>query len=110
MTMNHPPILETERLVLRPFELSDACRVQTLAGILKEADPEGVPCPLLLSCVTDGRFFSRLGIQTYGFLPMLLAEDFNFTQAVHAADERIPVGALWFGARAIHQPLQRFSL
>jgi acetylornithine deacetylase/succinyl-diaminopimelate desuccinylase-like protein len=81
----------------------------TLAGILKEADPEGVPCPLLLSGVTDGRFFSRLGIQTYGFLPMPLPEVFNFTEAVHAADERIPVEAVEFGARAIHQALQRFG-
>ena len=102
MTMNHPPILETERLVLRPFELSDACRVQTLAGILKEADPEGALCPLLLSGVTGGLFLSRIGIQTCGFLPMPLPGGFNFTQAIHAADERIPVCALWFGARAIH--------
>jgi len=81
----------------------------TLAGILKEADPEGVPCPLLLSGVTDGRFFSRLGIQTYGFLPMSLPEGFNFSQTVHAADERIPIEAVEFGARAIHQALQRFG-
>jgi acetylornithine deacetylase/succinyl-diaminopimelate desuccinylase-like protein len=42
----------------------------TLADILGEVDPGGVPIPLQLSGVTDGRFFSRLGIQTYGFLPM----------------------------------------
>ena len=81
----------------------------TLAAIIKEADPEGVPCPLLLSGVTDGRFFSRLGIQTYGFLPMSLPEDFNFMGMVHGVDERIPVEALEFGARAIHQALQRFG-
>jgi len=81
----------------------------TLAGILKEADPEAVPCPLLLSGVTYGRFFSRLGIQTYGFLPMPLPEGFDFSRTVHAADERIPIEAVEFGARAIHQALQRFG-
>lgn len=80
----------------------------TLVGILREADPEGVPIPLLLSGVTDARFFSQLGIQTYGFLPMQLPEDFNFTSVVHAADERIPVEALAFGANAIYELLRRF--
>ena len=82
---------------------------QTLADILREADTEGVPVPLLLSGVTDGRYFSRLGIQTYGFLPMRLADDFNFSQTIHAADERIPVEALAFGANAIYQALLRFG-
>ncbi|MBX3059987.1 MAG: M20/M25/M40 family metallo-hydrolase [Anaerolineae bacterium] len=79
----------------------------SLATILKEADPHGVPIPLLLSGVTDGRFFSRLGIQTYGFTPMLLPEGFNFTQTIHSADERIPVTAVEFGAHAVYQALQR---
>jgi acetylornithine deacetylase/succinyl-diaminopimelate desuccinylase-like protein len=79
----------------------------TLADILKEADPDGIPIPLLLTGITDGRFFSRLGIQTYGFLPMPLPEDLNFTQTVHAADERIPVEAVEFGANAIYRALER---
>lgn len=78
---------------------------EILAGILKEADPDGTPLPNLLPAVTDGRFFTRLGIQTYGFLPMLLPENFNFTQTIHAADERIPVEAVEFGTRAIYQAL-----
>lgn len=80
-----------------------------LADILKEEDPEAVPCPLLLSGITDGRFFSRLGIQTYGFLPMSLPEEFSFMETVHAANERIPIGAVEFGTRAIYRALQRFS-
>lgn len=81
----------------------------TLATILREADPAGVPVPLLLSGVTDGRFFSKLGIQTYGFLPMTLPADFNFTATIHAANERIPDAAVEFGAAAIYQALQRFG-
>jgi acetylornithine deacetylase/succinyl-diaminopimelate desuccinylase-like protein len=81
----------------------------TLAGILREADPAGVPVPLLLPGVTDARFFSQLDIQTYGFLPMQLPEDFNFTQTIHAVDERIPVAAVEFGAQAIYKVLERFG-
>jgi acetylornithine deacetylase/succinyl-diaminopimelate desuccinylase-like protein len=81
----------------------------TLAGILQEAEPKGTSVPLLLPAPTDGRFFSRLGIQTYGFLPMNLPRDFAFWQATHAADERIPVEALTFGADAIYKLLQRFG-
>ena len=81
----------------------------TLAGILREADPTGTPVPLLLSGVTDARFFSRLGIQTYGYLPMTLPEDFNFIQTIHAANERIPTAAIEFGAQAIYKALQRFG-
>lgn len=81
----------------------------TLAGILREADPDGVPVPLLLSGVTDGRFFSRLGIQTYGYLPMTLPEDFNFSGTIHAANERVPAAAIGFGANAIYKTLQRFG-
>ncbi|MCL4271562.1 MAG: hypothetical protein KJZ72_18535, partial [Anaerolineales bacterium] len=87
----------------------DMSMFKTLAGILKEADPDGTPIPLLLSGVTDGRFFTQLGIQTYGFLPLTLPEDFNFTSVIHAADERVPAAAIEFGAQAIFKALGRFS-
>lgn len=80
-----------------------------LADILREADPDGVSVPLLLSGSTDGGYFSRLGIQTYGFLPMNLPPEFNFIQTIHAGDERIPVEAVRFGTEAIYQLLQRYE-
>jgi len=87
----------------------DMTLFNTLAGILKEADPQGIPIPLLLSGVTDGRFFSQLGIQTYGYLPMTLPDDFNFANVIHAADERVPAPAIEFGAQAIFKALSRFG-
>jgi acetylornithine deacetylase/succinyl-diaminopimelate desuccinylase-like protein len=101
--------LEVMRFDPGPAE-PDMGLFKTLSGILQEADPEGVPIPLLLSGVTDGRFFSRLGIQTYGFLPMQLPEDFNFTQTIHAADERIPAIAVEFGTNSIYQLLECFGI
>ncbi len=82
---------------------------ETLANILRQADPNGVPIPLVLPAVTDARHFARLGIQTYGFLPMQLPPDFNFSATIHAADERIPAEALDFGTAAIFQLLTRFG-
>lgn len=81
----------------------------TLAGILREADPEGVPIPMLLPGVTDARHFARLGIQTYGFMPMNLPAGFNFIRTIHAADERIPVECVDFGTRAIYELLRRYG-
>jgi acetylornithine deacetylase/succinyl-diaminopimelate desuccinylase-like protein len=80
-----------------------------LANVLRESDPDGIPIPLLLGGVTDARFFSRLGIQTYGYLPMTLPEDLNFAQVIHAANERVPAAAIEFGAQAIYKALGRFS-
>ncbi|MBC8100575.1 MAG: M20/M25/M40 family metallo-hydrolase [Armatimonadetes bacterium] len=89
---------------------TDMALFETLADILREADPEGTPTPYVISGATDGRIFARLGIQTYGFTPMRLPEDFNFAATVHAADERIPVSALEFGTAAVFEALQRFGL
>ena len=82
----------------------------TLSDILRQGDPEAIPLPLMMPGATDGRFFSRLGIQTYGFLPMNLPEGFNFVQTIHAADERIPVDAVRFGAEAVYRALERYSV
>jgi acetylornithine deacetylase/succinyl-diaminopimelate desuccinylase-like protein len=79
-----------------------------LSETLKGLDPEAKPIPLLLPGVTDGRFFSKLGIQTYGFLPMQLPADMPFMQLIHAADERLPVASVEFGTKAIERVLERF--
>jgi len=79
---------------------------ETLGQILRAADPAGIPIPLVLAGVTDARFFSQIGIQTYGFLPMQLPTDFKFVNTIHAADERIPVESLEFGTRAILRAME----
>jgi acetylornithine deacetylase/succinyl-diaminopimelate desuccinylase-like protein len=81
----------------------------TLGGVLQELDPQGTAIPFVLGAVTDARFLSKLGIQTYGFTPLKLPEDFNFLSGVHGADERIPVDALDFGVEAVFRALQRFK-
>jgi len=81
----------------------------TLAGILCSLDSTARPVPLLMPAVSDGRHFARLGIQTYGFLPMQLPAEMRFMELVHAEDERIPVDAVEFGTTAICRLLERFG-
>ncbi len=81
----------------------------TLSAILLEADPQGVPLPLVLTTPTDARTFARLGIQTYGFQPMNLPPEINIATLSHGTDERITVEALEFGAAAIYKLIQRFG-
>ncbi len=105
------PQVELEVLSYEPYPRvnSDTGLFKTLADILREADPGATPVPYLLSGVTDGRHFARLGIQTYGFLPMNLPPGWNFVELVHNADERVPTQAVAFGADAIHTALRRFG-
>ncbi len=100
--------LEVKRYDSGPKE-PDLGLFDLLSGVLEEADPGCRPMPLLLAGVTDGRFFSKLGIQTYGFTPMKLPEGFSMTKLVHAADERIPVEAVIFGSKAVYSALKRYQ-
>jgi hypothetical protein len=61
--------------------------------------PEGgVSCAAWLG---PAGFFAKLGIQTYGFLPMQRPEEMRFMELVHAEIERVPLDAVEFGTRAI---------
>ena len=91
----------------KPWRL-DLGLFDTLAGIIREQDGAGVSAPMLMPAGTDGRHFATLGIQTYGWMPMNLPADFDFLKTIHAANERVPVSALEFGAEALHRLLGRF--
>lgn len=77
-----------------------------LATALKDFDPEARVVPMILPGITDARFLARLGIRSYGFLPMRLPEGFEPAQLIHAPDERIPVSALEFGADVMERVLR----
>ena len=77
-----------------------------LADTLRERDPSGTPFPVLLPGYTDARYFARLGIQTYGFLPLRLPRTVAQDLA-HAPNERVPVEAVRWGAECLHEALRR---
>ncbi|HEX8204762.1 MAG TPA: M20/M25/M40 family metallo-hydrolase, partial [Solirubrobacteraceae bacterium] len=100
--------IEVGRFEEAPAE-ADYGLFDLLGGVLKDKDPTGTPVPMLLAGVTDGRIFAKLGIQTYGFLPMQLPKEMGFTELIHAADERIPADSLEFGTGAISAVLERYG-
>jgi acetylornithine deacetylase/succinyl-diaminopimelate desuccinylase-like protein len=78
-----------------------------LTSVLHEEDPQGHPFPLVTAGMTDARHYDRLGIQTYGFLPMRLPPGL-MPQLLHATGERIPVAALAPGVAAIRRVIDRY--
>ncbi len=79
-----------------------------LAEIIRERDPGSTPMPTLIPGYTDARHFARLGIQTYGFLPMRLPQHIT-TALIHAPDERVPAEAIRWGAECLWQAVHRYS-
>ncbi|OBG67984.1 hypothetical protein A5702_01035 [Mycobacterium sp. E3339] len=73
-------------------DLVDAMNAAVLA-----LDPEGRTVPYMLSGGTDAKSFARLGIRCFGFSPLRLPPDLDFTALFHGVDERVPVDALRFG-------------
>jgi len=59
---------------------------EPLAQIIRELDPGSIPVPMLQAGVTDARHLSRAGLQTYGWLPLQLPEDFEMYPLIHNAD------------------------
>jgi acetylornithine deacetylase/succinyl-diaminopimelate desuccinylase-like protein len=86
----------------------DLSQFELLASVIRELDPDGIPVPMLQAGVTDARHLTRAGVQSYGFLPLRLPDDFEFTPLIHAANERVPADALQFGVDAIERVIERY--
>ncbi|HEY8633569.1 MAG TPA: M20/M25/M40 family metallo-hydrolase [Candidatus Dormibacteraeota bacterium] len=86
----------------------DLSQLDLFASVLREADPGCIPLPYLVTGGTDARHFAKLGIRTYGFLPLNNPADFNGATTIHAADERVPISALEFGARCVFEAVMRY--
>ena len=87
----------------------DLDQIELFAEVLREMDPGCVPVPYLVTGGTDARHFARLGIRTYGFLPLNSPPDFDSAGTIHGADERVPVSALEFGAECVYRAVMRYQ-
>jgi acetylornithine deacetylase/succinyl-diaminopimelate desuccinylase-like protein len=79
----------------------DGALVAAMESSLVAEDPDALVAPYLMSAGTDAKHFKRLGMRTYGFAPLRLPEELDFTALFHGVDERVPVDALTFGVRVM---------
>ena len=79
----------------------DGALVDAMTRSLLAEDPDALVAPFLMSGGTDAKHFRNLGMRSYGFTPLRLPDDLDFTALFHGVDERVPVDALRFGARVM---------
>jgi acetylornithine deacetylase/succinyl-diaminopimelate desuccinylase-like protein len=86
----------------------DGDLVDAMVAALGRADP-GVPViPYLMGGGTDNKALAALGIEGYGFAPLRLPADLDFTGMFHGVDERVPLDALEFGRRVLTDLLRTY--
>lgn len=81
----------------------DGPLVEAMKTAIRNEDDEGYPIPYMLSGGTDNKAFSRLDIAGFGFSPLRLPADLDFSSLFHGVDERVPVDALKFGTRVLER-------
>jgi acetylornithine deacetylase/succinyl-diaminopimelate desuccinylase-like protein len=79
----------------------DGALVDAMTASLLAEDPGGRAVPYTLSGGTDAKSFDRLGIRCFGFAPLRLPADLDFSGMFHGVDERVPVESLAFGTRVM---------
>ena len=82
--------------------------IDAMIDSLHAEDPGSTVLPYTLSGGTDNKSLSRLGITGYGFAPLQLPPELDFTGMFHGVDERVPVDSLKFGARVLDRLLSTY--
>lgn len=82
--------------------------VESMVNSLLEQDPEAIVLPYMLSGGTDNKWLATLGITGYGFAPLQLPAELDFTGMFHGVDERVPVESIKFGVRVLENLLRTY--
>jgi acetylornithine deacetylase/succinyl-diaminopimelate desuccinylase-like protein len=101
------PDVEREWVGLPPVETTfDGALVDAMTASIIAEDPGARVLPYMLSGGTDAKSFQTLGIRNFGFAPLKLPADLDFSGLFHGVDERVPVDALKFGVRVLDRFLR----
>jgi acetylornithine deacetylase/succinyl-diaminopimelate desuccinylase-like protein len=87
---------------LAPIQTTfDGALVDRIMAAIHAEDPTAHVLPYMLSAGTDAKSFDQLGIRHFGFTPLKLPPDLDFTALFHGLDERVPLEALTFGTTVL---------
>jgi acetylornithine deacetylase/succinyl-diaminopimelate desuccinylase-like protein len=101
------PDIEHEWDTMAPVETSfDGSLIDAMAAAIGAEDPGARLLPYMLAAGTDAKSFRRLGIRHFGFSPLRLPPELDFTSLFHGVDERVPVDGLTFGTRVLDRLLR----
>ncbi|HEU4346770.1 MAG TPA: M20/M25/M40 family metallo-hydrolase [Actinoplanes sp.] len=102
------PDIEIEHLQRQPAVETgfDGPLIEAIGAALRAEDPAARAVPYMLSGGTDAKAFTQLGIRCFGFAPLKLPADLNFSALFHGIDERVPVEGLRFGVRVLDRLLK----
>ncbi len=79
-----------------------------LVETLDRHEPGVRVVPYLSPTSTDSFAYGRLGAQCYGFAPVRLPPEIDFTEIYHRRDERIPVEGFKWGQRVLYEVVREF--
>lgn len=82
--------------------------VDAMVSALGRHDPGAPVIPYLMGGGTDNKALATLGIAGYGFAPLRLPADLDFTGMFHGVDERVPIDALVFGQTVLTDLLRTY--
>ena len=85
-----------------------AALFEAARGALASQDPTAVVSPYMLAGGTDATHLQRLGIECFGFNPLLLPADLDFWALFHGIDERVPIDSLTFSANVLDRFLDLY--
>ena len=80
---------------------ADGALYEAMTALLLAEDAAATVAPYCMFGGTDAKWFSKLGIRCFGFSPLRLPPNMDFSGMFHGIDERVPVDGLRFGVRVL---------
>lgn len=90
----------TERAMELPF---DVPLVDKMIAALRTVDPDAAVLPYMMMGGTDNKHLASIGIAGYGFAPLKLPAELDFSSLFHGIDERVPIESLEVGTDVMEQ-------